>query len=251
MWVIEWVIELEAPQPRYHPHITHSIFMRTVAVIACYNEEGRISASIRDALPYVSAVVVVDDGSRDGSGAAAKAAGAHVLTHIMNRGQGAALQTGMDYALQVLEAEAIVHFDADGQMLGSEIPMMLEPIQKGEAEAVLGSRFLGKAAENMPPLRRVMIRLGVLFTVVLSGINVTDTHNGFRAFSASAARSIRITLDRMAHASEILDLIVAKRLKYVERPVTIRYSAETLGKGQSTGKAVATAFDILKKKLVG
>ncbi|MFA5946151.1 MAG: glycosyltransferase family 2 protein [Patescibacteria group bacterium] len=225
--------------------------MRAVAVIACYNEEVRISASVRDALPYVSAVVVVDDGSRDQSGQRAKEAGAHVLTHIINRGQGAALQTGMDYALQVLGAEAIVHFDADGQMLGSEIPMMLEPIEKGEAEAVLGSRFLGRSAENMPAVRQMMIRLGVLFTVLLSGIRVTDTHNGFRAFSASGAKLIRITLDRMAHASEILDLIVAKRLRYVERPVTIWYSAETLGKGQSTFKAVATAIDILKKKFVG
>ncbi len=225
--------------------------MKAVAVIACYNEEARISASIRDALPYVSAVVVVDDGSRDKSGDAAKAAGAYVLTHIINRGQGAALQTGTDFALSVLHADAVVHFDADGQMMGSEIPMMLEPIEKGEADAVLGSRFLGKAAENMPPVRRVMIRLGVLFTVVLSGIRVTDTHNGFRALSASAAKSVRITLDRMAHASEILDLIVAKRLRYVERPVTIRYSAETLSKGQSTTKAMGTALDILKKKLVG
>jgi hypothetical protein len=96
-----------------------------------------------------------------------------------------------------------------------------------------------------------MIKLGLLFTITLSGIKVTDTHNGFRALSRKAAEQIRITLDRMAHASEILDLIKAKRLRYVERPVTIFYSAETLAKGQSTLKAVATAKDILKKKMFG
>ncbi len=225
--------------------------MRTVAVIAGYNEEARIAEAIRDALVYVPLVVVVDDGSRDRTGEVALSAGAHVLTHILNRGQGASLQTGMDYALRVLEADVIVHFDADGQMRGSEIPMMVEPILTGEADVVLGSRFLGREAENMPTMRRVMIRLGVLFTRGLSGIKVTDTHNGFRVLSRNAALKIRISLDRMAHASEILDIIVNKRLKYVERPVTIRYSEETLKKGQSTLKAMATAKDILKKKLVG
>ncbi len=225
--------------------------MKIIAVIAAYNEESRIAGSILDALPYVDAVVVVDDGGRDKTAEAAHAAGAYVLRHIVNRGQGAALQTGTTYALQNLGADVIVHFDADGQMKGSEIPMMVEPIANGEVDVVLGSRFLGKKAENMPTLRRIMIRLGVLFTISLSGIKVTDTHNGFRALSRKAAEQIHITLDRMAHASEILDLITAKRLRYVERPVTIFYSAETLAKGQSTLKAVATAKDILKKKMFG
>ncbi len=225
--------------------------MRAVAVIAGYNEEARIAEAIRDALPHVDAVVVVDDGSRDRTGEQAALAGAHVLTHILNRGQGASLQTGTDYALNSLGAEVIIHFDADGQMRGSEITMMLEPIECGEVDVVLGSRFLGKEAENIPAMRRAMLRLAVLFTRALSGIRVTDTHNGFRALSKEAARKIRISLDRMAHASEILDNIVNQRLRYVERPVTIRYSLETLKKGQSTLKAMATAKDILKKKLVG
>ena len=225
--------------------------MKAVAIIAGYNEEARIADAVRDALTHVPFAVVVDDGSRDKTGEVAYGAGAHVLTHILNRGQGASLQTGMDYALDVLGAEAIVHFDADGQMRGSEIPMMLEPIMKGEADVVLGSRFLGREAENMPAMRRTMILLGGLFTRGLSGIRVTDTHNGFRVMSKEAASKIVITLDRMAHASEILDIIVNKRLRYVERPVTIRYSEETLQKGQSTLKAMATAMDILKKKLVG
>jgi glycosyltransferase involved in cell wall biosynthesis len=225
--------------------------MRTVVIIAGYNEEKRIAQAVRDALPYVSAVVVVNDGSRDETGVRAREAGAHVLTHIVNRGQGAALQTGTDFALQHLHAEAVVHFDADGQMRGDEIPHLLVPLEHGEADVVLGSRFLGKDAENMPLLRRVMIRLGVLFTRLLSGIRVTDTHNGFRALSRKSATEVRISLDRMAHASEILDLIVAKRLRYVERPVTIRYSEEVLAKGQTTLKAVGTVKDILKKKFIG
>ncbi|MEK9155228.1 MAG: glycosyltransferase family 2 protein [Patescibacteria group bacterium] len=225
--------------------------MRIVAVIPAYNEGSRVAAAIADAKQYVDHVVVVDDCSSDETGLVAKSAGAIVLRHIINRGQGAALQTGTDYALRTLVADVVVHFDADGQMMGGEIPMMVQPIASGEADVVLGSRFLGKEALNMPFMRRLMIRLGTLFTIVLSGIRVTDTHNGFRALSRTAAGDMRISLDRMAHASEILDLVKTKRLKYVERPVTISYSAETLQKGQSTMKAILTAKDIIKKKIVG
>lgn len=225
--------------------------MRIVAIVPAFNEGSRIVAAIADAQQYVDHVVVVDDCSSDDTGIVAKSAGAIVLRHIINRGQGAALQTGTDYALQTLVADVIVHFDADGQMMGSEIPMMVRPIAAGEADVVLGSRFLGKAALNMPAMRRFMIRLGTIFTIVLSGIRVTDTHNGFRALSRKAASEVRISLDRMAHASEILDLIKTKRLKYVECPVTISYTQDTLHKGQSTVKAMMTAKDILKKKIVG
>ncbi len=225
--------------------------MHVVAVIPAYNEEKRVAAAVRDALAFVNAVVVVDDCSRDATGTVARNAGAMVLRHVLNRGQGAALQTGTDYALRVLSADVIVHFDADGQMLGSEIPSMIDPIVRDEADVVLGSRFLGKPVKDMPIVRKMMVRLGTLFTVMLSGIRVTDTHNGFRAFSRRAAQDIRITLDRMAHASEIVDLVQARRLRYVERAVTITYSAETLHKGQSTMQAMMTAKDILKKKIVG
>jgi polyprenyl-phospho-N-acetylgalactosaminyl synthase len=225
--------------------------MRIVAVIPAFNEGARVAAAIADAKQFVDHVVVVDDCSSDETGVTAKSSGAIVLRHIINRGQGAALQTGTDYAVKTLVADVVVHFDADGQMRGDEIPMMVAPIAAGEADVVLGSRFLGKHALNMPIMRKIMIKLGTLFTIVLSGIRVTDTHNGFRALSRKAAIEMRISLDRMAHASEILDLVKTKRLKYVERPVTISYSAETLQKGQSTVKAMMTAKDIIKKKIVG
>lgn len=225
--------------------------MITVAIIPAYNEAPRIEKAIADAKAFVNHVVVIDDCSKDATWNIARSAGAIVLRHIINRGQGAALQTGVDYALSELNADVVVHFDADGQMRGDEIPMMIAPIVSGEADAVLGSRFLGKDAVAMPPVRRALVKLGTLFTMALSGIRITDTHNGFRAFSRKAAGEIRISLDRMAHASEIVDLVKTKRLRYVERPVTITYSQETLHKGQSTIKAMLTAKDILKKKFVG
>lgn len=223
--------------------------MKTVAVIPAYNEESRIEGAVRDAARFVDAVVVVDDCSRDRTFGRAFAAGAHVLRHIINRGQGAALQTATDYAIEKLDAEIIVHFDADGQMMAEEIPMMTEPIRKGEADVVLGSRFLGKKA-NMPFSRRLTLAAGLIFTRLLSGIKTTDTHNGFRALSREAVKKVRITLDRMAHASEILDLVQIHKLRYVERPVTIKYTEETLKKGQSSMGMFVIAKDFIEKRFL-
>jgi glycosyltransferase involved in cell wall biosynthesis len=226
--------------------------MNIVAIIAAYNEEARIMAAVADALCFVDAVVVVDDCSQDATSEQAATAGAFVLRHVINRGQGAALQTATAFALQNLHPNVIVHFDADGQMLGSEIPMMIAPIVSGEADVVLGSRFLDRSrTSSMPFSRRLILKLGLIFTRLVSGIKTTDTHNGFRALSAHAAGKLRLTLDRMAHASEILDLIVVHDLRYVERPVTIRYSAETLAKGQSSLGSVGIGLDFLKKRFLG
>lgn len=221
--------------------------MKIIAIIPAYNEESRIAAAVRDASSFVDCVVVVDDCSRDNTANAARTAGATVLRHAINRGQGAALQTATEFALNDLGADVIVHFDADGQMQGRDIPAMVEPVVSGAADVVLGSRFLGRAVD-MPASRRVVNRLAQWFTVVISGIRLTDTHCGFRALSRRAAQEMTITLDRMAHASQIQDLVVVKRLRYVERPVTIVYSAETLAKSESSLRAFGIVKDILKDK---
>ena len=170
------------------------------------------------------------------------------MKHPLNRGQGAALQTGLDFAL-AKGAEILVTFDADNQHDANDLPAVIAPVLAGTAEVALGSRFLGRV-ENMPNSRRLVLKAGVLFTRFVSRIAVTDTHNGFRAFSRSAAYRIRITQDRMAHASEILDEIRVQGLRYVEVPVTIRYSAATLAKGQSSWNAVRVAWQFLIGKVI-
>ena len=222
--------------------------MKIVAVIPAYFEERAIAGAVSDALAFVDDVVVVDDASEDATERLAKEAGAHVLRHVVNRGQGAALQTGTQYALWHLLADIVVHFDADGQMMGEEIPELVEPILAGRADVALGSRFLGRDAERMPITRRVTLWLSIWFTVLHSGIWLTDTHNGFRALSRDAARQLTISLDRMAHASEVLDQIKVKGLQYEEVPVTIRYSEESLEKGQSFWSGFAILKDLAKHK---
>jgi glycosyltransferase involved in cell wall biosynthesis len=217
-------------------------------VIAAYNEEERLDDTLHAVCREGYRVVLVDDGSQDDTGAIAMQHPVWVLRHRINCGQGAALQTGIDFALEQ-GAEIIVTFDADGQHSPNEIETLIEPVQLGQVDVVLGSRFLGRAV-GLRWSRWLVLKLGVLFTRLVSGIRVTDTHNGLRAFSRRAARRIRITQDRMAHASEILDRIRQEDLRFCEAPVTIRYSEATLAKGQSSWNALKIAGEFLLGRMI-
>lgn len=221
--------------------------MKTWIVIAAYNEGTVIRGVVEKVRLRWPDVVVVDDASVDQTAAEAGAAGATVLTHLINRGQGAALKTGITFALR-RGADIIVTFDADGQHDPQDIAAMVEPIERGLVDVTLGSRFLN-AESNVPPLRRLALKAGVAFTKFMSRINVTDTHNGLRAMNRGAAEKIRIVQDRMAHASEILDEIVRHKLRYKEVPVTITYSYYSREKGQSTSAMFRIAFKIFMHKL--
>jgi glycosyltransferase involved in cell wall biosynthesis len=213
-------------------------------VIAAFNEASRIGKTISSLSPYDWNIVVVDDGSSDQTSATANQAGAIVLRHLINRGQGASLQTGIDFSL-AHGAKYIVTFDADGQHQAADIPSMLGALETNRADVVLGSRFIGKAV-NMPTHRRLLLKAAVLFTRLTTGLRVTDTHNGLRAMTANTARRIEIEEDRMAHASELLHCIASLRLKFIEHPVTVHYHAETLAKGQRS----RDAWGILSRLLI-
>jgi len=216
--------------------------------IPAYNEEAVIGGVVREIALRWPNVVVVDDGSADGTGRAAAEAGAIVLTHPVNRGQGAALQTGITYGLR-RGAAVVVTFDADGQHDPDDIATLVAPILAGEAEITLGSRFLG-GGERIPPGRKLLLKAAVVFTRVTSGMALTDTHNGLRAFSRRAAERIDLRLDRMAHASEIIDQIGRTGLTCLEIPVRIRYTEYSMAKGQRSANALNVAADYLVDKLL-
>ena len=220
-----------------------SLASNVYIVIPAYNEEdsiGDVVSSLRGAWRNI---VVIDDGSADMTAARARAAGAIVLRHPINRGQGAALQTGITWSL-ARGASCIVTFDSDGQHLASDIDRLLAPILSGEADVVLGSRFLG-STEGMPLVRKMILRMAIVFTRLTTGLPVTDAHNGLRAFRRSAADRLHIRLDRMAHASEILDQIRAQGMRMKEAPVHIRYTSYSRQKGQSSAAAVRILLDYL------
>jgi glycosyltransferase involved in cell wall biosynthesis len=212
-------------------------------VVPAYNEAPAIGAVLHELRAVYRHVVVVDDGSTDGTHEAARASAAYILRHPINCGQGAALQTGIDFALQ-RGAEYIVTFDADGQHRIEDIAVLLSPILSGEYDIALGSRSLGTSV-GIPPLRRRMLRAGVLFTRLVNGMNLTDAHNGLRAFSRRAAQRIDLRLDRMAHATELIDQMRQSGLPFKEVPVQIRYTPYSLRKGQSTRGAIRIALHYL------
>jgi glycosyltransferase involved in cell wall biosynthesis len=220
----------------------------TIAVVVpAFNERRQIALVVGQLLPRCSRCIVVDDGSSDGTADAAAAAGAVVLRHMVNRGQGAATLTGIRYAL-LDGPDVIVSFDADGQHDAEDLPALVAPILAGRADIALGSRFLGRT-EGMPRSRRLLLRGGILFTRAFSGIRVTDVHNGLRAWSRNAAGQLTITLDGMAHASEILDQIRTHRWRFVEVPSTIRYSEYSLRKGQSAFNSIRIVAELIMQRL--
>ncbi|QDT65836.1 glycosyltransferase family 2 protein [Calycomorphotria hydatis] len=217
-------------------------------VVPAFNESPRIGATLSKLLKVCSRIIVVDDGSSDHTPTIALRYPVWCLRHAVNQGQGAALQTGIDFALKQ-GAEYIITFDGDGQHSAEDIKKLLEPLQKKEADIVLGSRFLGKA-NNIPTSRRLLLSAAVVWTRLVSRIKITDTHNGLRAFSRHAAYRIRITQNRMAHASEIIDQITKQKLRYCEVPVTVTYTEETLAKGQSSWNALRIASQFLIGKFI-
>lgn len=216
-------------------------------VMAAYQEERVIRTVVQDVIGAVGNVVVVDDGSQDMTAQEAEIAGAIVLRHPVNLGQGAALQTGIDYAL-TRGAKYIATFDADGQHQPKDIIRMLEAAEAHRVDVVLGSRFSGTAV-GMPPARRILLRMAACFTRLVTGAKFSDPHNGLRLFTRYAAQSIRVQQNRMAHASEILEQIAKKRLSYIELGTTVYYTQYSKQKGQRASNAVNILLDLLLARL--
>ena len=220
---------------------------RLWVVIPAFNEGEVIAEVIRGVRARHAHVALVDDCSSDTTGEAAAAAGAVVLRHPINLGQGAALQTGIRYALGQ-GADFIVTFDADGQHRVEDIGVLLRRQQETGADIVVGSRFLG-VAQDIPPLRRLVLKLAVIFTRLTSGVNLTDAHNGLRLLTRHAAQRLRIRQNRMAHASEIVEQVGALGLSIAEAPVTIVYTAYSLRKGQKLSNAINILAELFMARL--
>lgn len=217
--------------------------------IAAYNEEQTIGQVIDDCKTITPHIVVVDDCSHDYTGKIAAARGAIVLRHVINRGKGAAIRTGTAYAL-AHGADIIVHCDADGQHHTADIPSLIAPITVGTVDVALGSRFLEGARTNISYARKAILKAGIFFTWWMSGIQLSDAHNGLRAFSRDAAKNIIVTEDRFAYASELIDEIRRLKLRYREIPVTITYTDYSRAKGQRSINALAIGWKMIWKKLI-
>ncbi|MCW2289859.1 glycosyltransferase involved in cell wall biosynthesis [Leucobacter luti] len=215
----------------------------TWVVIPLYNEATVIAEVVRGLLPEFPHIVCIDDGSSDGSGEIARRAGARVVTHPINLGQGAALQTGFDYALE-RGAQFVVTFDADGQHRVEDAVAMLQRARREDLAIVFGSRFLDDRT-NPGVLKKIVLKTAVAVTNVTTRTRLTDAHNGLRVIRADALRAIKLRQDRMAHGTEIVVQLGRTGLPYAEHPVEVIYSEYSKAKGQSLLNSVNILVDLI------
>jgi glycosyltransferase involved in cell wall biosynthesis len=223
---------------------------RIYVVVPAFNEGQVIRDALQPVLEAGYSLVVVDDGSTDDTWEQLAGLPLHRLHHPLNLGQGAALQTGVSYAL-MQGAEYIVHYDADGQHSPEDIAGLLAPVLAGEAEVALGSRFLREEDWRAVPLgRRLLLRGGVIVNGLLTGLWLSDAHNGARALSRLAAEQIVLKENGFAHASEILQQIKNFGLRSVERPTRIRYTDYSKFKGQKASNAFNILMDLIIRRFL-
>ena len=217
-------------------------------VVPVYNEAMTVAATVSSLRRAFATIVCVDDGSSDDSAQLAAAAGAVVLRHVVNQGQGAALQTGFDYAMRHTGATHVVTFDADGQHLVEDALAMVRRARTDHVDVVLASRFAGRT-HDMRLSRELVLRAATWFTRRTARLDVTDTHNGLRVLSRHALSRIDLRLPRMAYASELLNAIVPAGLSYAEEPVTVIYTDYSRAKGQRNLNSFNILFDLAVHRL--
>jgi glycosyltransferase involved in cell wall biosynthesis len=216
----------------------------TWVVIPLFNEESVIGDVITQVRTAFGQVVCVDDGSSDRSADLAAKAGAKVVHHQLNLGQGAALQTGFDYVLADPWMKFVVTFDADGQHQIADALGMVDRLRAGEADVVFGSRFLDERSK--PSFAKNMVlRAAVGYTNMTTHTRLTDAHNGLRALRRPVVEQLDITQNRMAHASELVAQIGALKVSYVEHPVHILYTDYSKAKGQSLWNSINILADLI------
>lgn len=221
----------------------------TWLVVPLYNEAAVIGEVVRRTRETFPKIVCVDDGSSDDSAREAEAAGAAVVRHPVNLGQGAALQTGFTYCLGDPEMRYVVTFDADGQHQVPDVLVMLERIRRGDVRVVFGSRFLDDRT-SATALKKLVLRMAVGYTNLTTHTKLTDAHNGLRVLERSVVERLDITQNRMAHASEIVAQIGrmqfdGRQVAYTEEPVHILYTDYSMSKGQSLWNSVNILAELI------
>ncbi len=212
-------------------------------IVPMFNEATVVRSVLMGLGKFFPNVVVVDDGSEDSSDAEVLAAGARLVRHAINLGAGAAMQTGLEFALLDRDARYFVTFDADGQHRAEDAADMVDRLRSADHEILIGSRFLGSTS-GATGGRKSLLRAARIFEWMTSGVRLTDAHNGLRAFTRNFAERIDLTFSDMAHASELLEQIKKSQLSYAEHPVTIDYTDYSRNKGQRSINSVNIAVDV-------
>ena len=217
-------------------------------IIPAYNEHYVIQTVVKQITDLSYSVVVIDDGSNESLFSALKNASVYFLRHRINLGQGAALQTGIEFAVSK-NASHVITFDADGQHDPEDIDKLIGILSSSSSDIVFGSRFLKGSAHNMPIKRKIVLQAARFLNYIFTGVLLSDAHNGLRAMNTKAANVIQLKENRMAHATEILYQVKKNKLKYIEAPVTVLYTPYSIKKGQTVKSSFRILLDIILNKL--
>ena len=215
-------------------------------VVPLYNEATVIGQVIEDAKGTFTNIVCVDDGSSDGSAAIARQHGARVIEHPFNLGQGAALQTGMEFVRRQTNARYIVTFDADGQHSVADAAAMVDRARAEDLAIIFGSRFLDDATQ-VGWSKKLVLKTAAAVTKQRTGLDLTDAHNGLRLLRRDALQQVVLRQDGMAHASEIVSQLACTGLPWAEMPVHIAYTDYSKAKGQSLLNSVNILVDLVMR----
>ena len=225
-------------------------------IVPAYNEGWKIKEVITDIVAAgYSNIIAINDGSADDTLSHLKSLedlhrSLIVLNHFKNRGQGASLETGFEYIRRYWDIDYIVTFDSDGQHKIEDLPLFIKTLKDDkELELAIWSRFLKWGKTNASFIRKCILKLGIWFTYMTTWARFTDTHNGYRVLTRKSLDTIKITMDRMSHASEILWIIAKKKLAYKEVPVFIEYTEYSVAGGQSSSNAIGIAMRVIWDKL--
>lgn len=208
-------------------------FSDTWLIVPCYNEGTVIFDVLTNARETFPNIVGVNDGSADNSAEQIRAAGAHLVDHPVNLGQGAAIQTGVEYARKQPGAEFFVTFDADGQHQVKDVMRMIERLRTEPLDIIVGTRFAGQENSQVPWIKRAVLKTVVMLSPRTKRLGLTDAHNGLRAFNRKVAEEMNIRMNGMSHASEIVSMIDQHGWRVDEEPVDILYTEYSMSKGQS------------------
>lgn len=218
---------------------------RVVIVIPSFNEGGRIVQVIRSVKSKgYSTIVVVDDGSTDDSMALIQDFNVTILQHLVNRGAGAATETGLKYCREVLNAETVVMIDADTQHDVDDISRLIESHLKQNADITIGNRFLNDNTD-IPSKNRFYNNVANIVTSIFAGQKVTDSQSGFKVFNKKALHQIILEQDKYEHCSEIFIKGHKQNLKIIDVPIKVYYPAEIKDKGQHLFSGIRTLINLL------
>lgn len=215
-------------------------------IIPAYNPPSNFMEICKGLAYFGFSLYIVNDGSSGFFSSIQGKVNITLITHACNLGQGAAIETGVRRAF-IDDIQYFVTFDADGQHQPAAVDNLLQVLYKQEADIIFGSRFLKKEHTDLIPFwKKRILKLGIVVDRIFTGIRLTDSHNGFRAFNRKVASELHFKENRMAHATELLWLVKKKHWKYGECAVEIRYDV----KSQHPARSIEIIIDLILRKLI-